>query len=67
MRISQHIYVADNFFSDDSVKIAEACGVKVLYRKFDLHANQFNWGLIQIKDCDWIVHMDADEYFKFNL
>ena len=67
MRISDCVYVVDSFSSDNTVKIAEACGAKVLFRKFDSHAAQFNWGLTQIKNCDWIVRMDADEYLTQEL
>lgn len=66
-RISDTVYVIDSFSSDDTVKIAEACGVKVLFRKFDSHAAQFNWGLTQIANCDWVVRMDADEYLTKKL
>ena len=66
-RISDTVYVIDSFSTDDTVKIAGACGAKVLLRKFDSHAAQFNWGLTQIANCDWVVRMDADEYLTEKL
>ena len=66
-RISDTVYVIDSFSTDDTVSIAGACGAKVLLRKFDSHAAQFNWGLTQIANCDWVVRMDADEYLTEKL
>jgi glycosyltransferase involved in cell wall biosynthesis len=62
-KITKSIYVIDSYSSDKTAEIALSLGAKVLKRRFDSHSVQFNWGLQQIEKCDWVVRLDADEFF----
>ncbi|WP_196886776.1 glycosyltransferase family 2 protein [Aureivirga sp. CE67] len=57
---ADEIVVLDSYSTDKTTEIAEEMGAKVLYRKFDYHAAQKNWGLEQLKN-DWVLIVDADE------
>ena len=65
--ISDSIYVVDSFSSDKTRSIAERLGVHCLLRRFDSHAEQFNWALGEIDPCEWVVRIDSDEYFTDEL
>lgn len=57
--------VIDSFSSDNTVKIAESYGAKVLQHKWVNYADQFKWGMSQVdSDADWIMRIDADEYLS---
>ncbi|MBX9867488.1 MAG: glycosyltransferase family 2 protein [Burkholderiales bacterium] len=57
--------VIDSFSSDNTVKIAESYGAKVLQHKWVNYADQFKWGMSQVEsDADWIMRIDADEYLS---
>ncbi|AXB80659.1 glycosyltransferase family 2 protein [Novosphingobium sp. P6W] len=65
---SNEILVVDSFSTDRTVEIAKAFGARVLQRRFDNQARQFNWAL----DCsnlqsDWILRLDADEIIESDL
>lgn len=58
------ILVVDSFSNDQTVKIAEQLGARVLQHKFENHALQFNWAITQLDSgCNWVIRLDADEYF----
>lgn len=58
-------FVIDSFSSDNTVKIAESYGAKVLQHKWVNYAEQFKWGMSQVDgDADWIMRVDADEYLS---
>jgi glycosyltransferase involved in cell wall biosynthesis len=56
------ILVIDSGSTDDTVKIAERAGARVIHREFDNFANQRNFGLMHggLRH-DWVLHLDADE------
>jgi glycosyltransferase involved in cell wall biosynthesis len=56
------ILIIDSGSTDDTVKIAEQAGARVIYRPFDNFANQRNFGLTSgsLRN-DWVLHLDADE------
>ncbi|HEY7551450.1 MAG TPA: glycosyltransferase family 2 protein [Hyphomicrobiaceae bacterium] len=56
------ILVIDSGSTDDTVKIAEGAGARVIYRPFDNFANQRNFGLAYggLRH-GWVLHLDADE------
>ncbi|MBX9867851.1 MAG: glycosyltransferase family 2 protein [Burkholderiales bacterium] len=57
--------VIDSFSSDNTVKIAESYGAKVLQHQWINYADQFKWGMSQVdSDADWIMRIDADEYLS---
>jgi glycosyltransferase involved in cell wall biosynthesis len=54
--------VADCFSTDDTVRIAQAHGARVVQHPFINQATQFNWALTQLDaDADWVLRIDADE------
>lgn len=61
--VVDQVVVADCFSTDDTVRIAEAQGARVVQRAWVNHASQFNWALTQLDaDTDWVLRIDADEY-----
>jgi glycosyltransferase involved in cell wall biosynthesis len=62
--LTDSIYVIDSYSSDDTVTIARQANAKCYLKKFESHSKQFNWGLEQIDPCDWVIRLDADEYFE---
>lgn len=54
------IIVVDDFSEDDTVKIAESCGAKVLLKKMDNEGIHRNWAYAQAKN-EWVLSLDADE------
>jgi glycosyltransferase involved in cell wall biosynthesis len=56
------VLVVDSGSTDDTVKVAEGAGARVIYRPFDNFANQRNFGLAcgELRH-DWVLHLDADE------
>jgi len=63
--IASKIFIVDSFSSDQTVEIAEALGAIVAQRKWKNYADQFQWGLDNCgTDSEWVMRMDADEYFE---
>jgi glycosyltransferase involved in cell wall biosynthesis len=61
-KYSDAIYIIDSFSTDNTIDICEKYqNVYVLKRKFDSHAEQFNWAIKQLPDDIWIFRLDADE------
>lgn len=63
-RDADYRYLLDTGSTDDSVAIAEACGVNVLHAKIDPwhFARARNTLLDQLpEDIDWIINLDVDE------
>jgi glycosyltransferase involved in cell wall biosynthesis len=57
---ARQILIIDSYSDDRTLKIAESYPqIKVLQRKFDTHANQWNYGLQQICT-EWVLSLDAD-------
>ena len=62
------VVVLDSFSSDDTIDIAQACGARVVQRKFDNYANQRNFAIKEIDlKTEWILFLDADEYLSEDL
>lgn len=57
---ADEILVIDSRSTDDTVKIAEGLGARVLLRDFDDFSSQKNFAQSQAKN-DWILNLDADE------
>lgn len=56
------IVVLDSFSTDRTVEIAEACGARVVQRKFDNWSSHQNWAMRNIKfKHRWVFYLDADE------
>ncbi len=61
--VGASVLVVDSFSTDDTLRIAEAHGAKVLSHPFINHASQFNWALSQLDETvEWVLRLDADEY-----
>jgi glycosyltransferase involved in cell wall biosynthesis len=57
---AREIVVVDSFSTDETAAIARSFPqVRVVQRKFDSHADQWNFGLDQTKS-DWVLALDAD-------
>ena len=55
--------MADCFSTDDTIRIAQEYGARVVQRAWVNYASQFNWALTQLDgDTDWVLRIDADEY-----
>jgi glycosyltransferase involved in cell wall biosynthesis len=55
--------VVDSFSTDDTLRIAESYGARVVQHPFVNHALQFNWALSQLDaTAEWVMRIDADEY-----
>jgi glycosyltransferase involved in cell wall biosynthesis len=59
---AKKIVVVDSFSDDETVEILRAHGnVSVFQRKFDLHANQWNYAIDDTGiNSEWILALDAD-------
>jgi len=58
------VIVVDSFSTDSTTDIAIELGAEVLRNPWRNYATQFNWALENIShQTDWILRIDADEYF----
>src|SRR5713101_1121445 len=62
MKVSDDVHVVDSFSSDDTCKIVEQSGARLVRHRFVNYAAQRNWaiGNLCVKH-DWELHLDADE------
>ncbi|MDB4303296.1 glycosyltransferase family 2 protein [Desulfosarcina sp.] len=61
--VVDQVLVADCFSTDETTRIAEENGSRVVLHEWINHATQFNWALTQLDvDTDWVLRIDADEY-----
>lgn len=57
---AKRIVVIDSYSTDTTVEILHSYGqVQIFQRKFDTHAQQWNYGLSQV-ETDWVLSLDAD-------
>jgi glycosyltransferase involved in cell wall biosynthesis len=57
---AKEIIVIDSYSDDSTLEILHSYSqVKIFQRKFDTHAQQWNFGLEQVNS-DWILSLDAD-------
>lgn len=60
--VADAVLVADCFSTDDTLRIAQEHGARVVQREWVNYATQFNWALTQLDpDTDWVLRIDADE------
>jgi glycosyltransferase involved in cell wall biosynthesis len=65
--IVSEIIVVDTGSTDDTVAIAKSLGAKAFYYQWNNHfANAKNFAIDQAHG-DWIIFLDADEYFADNM
>ena len=60
VRWADEILVVDDESTDDTVRIAESLGARVLRRKMDIEGRHRNWAHAQAAH-EWILSLDADE------
>ena len=61
--VVDQVLVADCFSTDETIRIAEENGARVVQHEWINYATQFNWALTQLdEDTDWVLRIDADEY-----
>lgn len=48
---------------DNTIDIATALGADVVCGKWESEAAQRNYGIELLKDCDWVLIVDADEFY----
>ena len=57
---AEDVLIVDDESTDDTVRIAESLGARVLRRKMDLEGRHRNWAYAQAKH-EWVLSLDADE------
>jgi glycosyltransferase involved in cell wall biosynthesis len=64
LRWAARIVVVDSFSTDETCEIARAFpGVDLYQRRFDLHANQWNFAIRETAiNTEWVLALDADYY-----
>ena len=62
---SSRVIIVDSYSTDQTVEIARELGAEIFVHKFSTQSNQFNWALsaVDLREGDFIVRVDADEYF----
>jgi glycosyltransferase involved in cell wall biosynthesis len=66
--VVDQVLVADSFSTDDTIRIAQSHGARVVQHPFVTQAIQFNWALTQLDaNTDWVLRVDADEYLTPDL
>lgn len=63
---ADEVIVVDSFSTDNTVKIANAYGAKVIQREYEHSASQKNWTIPQAQH-EWIFLLDADERVEESL
>lgn len=62
LRVCPHVYAVDSGSTDGTVQILQELGCTVVQRPFTNYSDQRNWAIAQVQeDCDWQLHLDADE------
>ncbi len=62
LRDCDEIVVVDDGSTDDSPRVAAACGARVVHHPFGDFAGQRNWAMEEANlRRDWVLHLDADE------
>ncbi|MGB5063898.1 MAG: glycosyltransferase family 2 protein [Candidatus Competibacter sp.] len=60
--VADGVLIADCFSTDDTLRVAQEHGARVVQHLFVNQATQFNWALTQLDaDTDWVLRIDADE------
>lgn len=57
---ADELLVIDDESADDTVRVAESLGARVLRRKMDIEGRHRNWAYAQAKH-EWVLSLDADE------
>lgn len=61
--VADAVLVMDCYSTDNTLKLANELGARVLQKAWVNHATQFNYAITQLgEDVDWVLRIDADEY-----
>lgn len=60
VRWADEVLVVDDESTDETVRIAQSLGARVLQRKMDVEGRHRNWAADQAKH-EWVLSLDADE------
>ena len=66
VRLADEVLVVDDESTDETVRIAESLGARVLKRKMDIEGRHRNWAYGQAKH-EWVLSLDADERVSLEL
>jgi glycosyltransferase involved in cell wall biosynthesis len=60
--LAAEIHIIDSGSTDNTIRVADRFGARVLSHDFVNYASQFNWALENIaSEADWVLRIDADE------
>lgn len=62
--ISDTPWHGEKLQADKTADIAEKFGAEVIVGDWQSETEQRNFGLDQLKDCDWVLIVDADEHYE---
>ena len=60
VRWADEIVVVDDDSTDDTARLAESLGARVVHRKMDIEGRHRNWAHAQARH-EWVLSLDADE------
>jgi len=63
IKLSNDIVIVDSFSTDKTLEICKKYNCRVFQHEFVNQAKQLNWALDNIEFREWILRLDADEYF----
>lgn len=67
-KVVDEIIVVDSYSSDRTEQIAKSHGVRFLQNTWVCHADQVNFAIGQVNErSEWVLRLDADEYFSQRL
>ncbi len=61
--MSDDIIIVDSYSTDKTLEICKKYNCRIFQHKFINQAKQLNWALENIEFREWILRLDADEYF----
>ena len=63
LTFTEKVFIVDSGSTDNTVKMAESLGAKVVFNPWVTYAAQFNFGIENNPfQTQWLMRMDADEY-----
>ncbi|MDB9872207.1 glycosyltransferase family 2 protein [Alphaproteobacteria bacterium] len=64
-KLTDHILIVDSGSVDETITIAEKYNCEIVIKEWKNYATQFNFAIEHVKSkYDWILRIDADEYFE---
>lgn len=64
-QVSDDIHVVDSYSTDNTLRIAESHGARIIQHPFVHYGDQRNWAIDNLPfKYDWQLHLDADEFLS---